>query len=256
MVEPLDGLRKVPALRSTAAGWRFLALLAIIGGAILIARFTPVGDYVSREGAVAFLEVVREARWAPALFVAFYATAAALATPGSALAMVGGAVFGIWPGFGLNMLGATIGAVLAFLLSRWLGRDFVAARMKGRAETLGRRLGEAGFRTILMLRLVPFVPYNALNYAAALTGIRVREYALATAIGIIPSAFVYTYFADALVAGSIADQRGALVHAVIAGLLITALALLPAALRRQARNRAIRRRTSRSISEKNRRSVE
>ncbi|MGH7476298.1 MAG: TVP38/TMEM64 family protein [Longimicrobiales bacterium] len=218
--------------RQRGSGWRFLALVVLLVAALLALRLTPLGEYATREGALRLLEQIRGARGAPLIFIGMYTMAAALALPGSVLTLAGGAVFGLWPGVAYNLIGATLGATLAFLLARWLGRGFVAERLGGRVAELDRAVGQRGFRTIFVLRLIPLVPFNALNYGAGLSAVRPSAYVLATALGIVPGTAVYTYFADAVLAGSLEAERDALVHILIASALLILLAVLPLAWRR------------------------
>ncbi len=218
-----------------AAGWRFAALLVGLLAIAAAIWLTPLGALASRTRALALLAAIR--RWptpgvAPLVFVAVYTVATALALPGSALTLAGGALYGLWPGLLLNWAGAMLGATLGYLLARRLGRDFVARRLRGRAAALDEGAGRHGFRTILLLRLIPLVPFTALNYAAGLSAVRPRDYLAATAIGILPAAFAYTYFAEAILAGSLEARRSAYLHVLLAGGLLVALSLLPVVWRR------------------------
>ncbi|MDX1387503.1 MAG: TVP38/TMEM64 family protein, partial [bacterium] len=91
-----------------------------------------------------------------------------------------------------SLLSATAGASLAFLLSRYLGRDFVVKVTHGRVQKFDEKIGEHGFYTVLYLRLVPLFPFNILNFSLGLTKVKFREYFLGTLLGMIPGAFVYT----------------------------------------------------------------
>jgi uncharacterized membrane protein YdjX (TVP38/TMEM64 family) len=221
-----------PGAAGGGAGRRFGLLVAgllLVGLAIWL---TPLGALVSRERALALLTAVRQWPLAPLVFVLIYALAAGLALPGSALTLAGGAIFGVWPGLALNWAGATLGSAIAFLLARHLGREYVSRRLGGRIAALDQNAGRHGFLTILFLRLVPLVPFNALNYGAGLSSIGLRDYVLATGIGILPGAFAYTYFAAAILAGSLEARHSAYLHMLLAGGLLLLLSLLPLAWRR------------------------
>lgn len=211
---------------------KLLALVAILAGAWVIVRTTALGEYVTRDGMMAALEALRSSAWAPVVFVAVYAVATALALPGSLLTIVGGAVFGFWWGFLLNSLGANIGANAAFRLSRALGREGVERIVGGRLKGLDNATAEHGFVGLLILRLIPLVPFNALNFGSGLTAMRWRDYALATLIGILPGTVVYTFFADALAQGSTGAGEAARTRLWIAGALFIALTLIPLIARR------------------------
>ncbi len=224
------------AIRSgRGAGLRLAPLLA---GLLLIALalwLTPLGALASRERALVLLAAIR--RWptpglAPLVFIGLYTLATALALPGSALTVAGGALYGLWPGVLLNWTGAMLGASLGFLLARRLGRDFVARRLKGRAAALDEAAGRHGFRAILFLCLIPLVPFGALIYGAGLSAVRPRHFLAATALGIVPVCFGYTYFAEAILAGSLEARRSAYLHVLLAGALLAVLSLLPVLWRR------------------------
>lgn len=199
----------------------------ILGGAFLITRAVdrfPLGDPRSTA------ESIRSLRAHPYVapgFVAAYVVATALALPGSALTIAGGAIFGFEQGVALNWLGATLGATLAFLLARGLGLDAVRRILGSRADRLERLTGTHGFVTVLRLRLIPLVPFNLLNFAAGLAGIRLRDYVFGTMLGLIPGTIVYTYFADALLAGITEARRTALLRLLLAGAALVALSFVP-----------------------------
>ncbi|MEP6574658.1 MAG: VTT domain-containing protein, partial [Gemmatimonadota bacterium] len=95
-----------------------------------------------------------------------------------------------------------------------------------RLGSLDRKIDADGFQGLLILRLLPIVPFNLLNYVAGLTTIPWREYASATAIGILPGTVVYVLFSDALLSGSAAAGRGALLRAGIAGMILVVFSLV------------------------------
>ncbi len=206
---------------------RLVALAAILLGAFAVVRLTPLGDYFTREGALAGIEALRGSSWAPLVFIAVYSTATALAVPGTVLTLAGGALFGTALGTLFNWIGANIGANIAYWMSRKLGRDGVQRLLGHRAAGLDRVTRDHGFKGLLTLRLIPLVPFNALNFGSGLTGISGRSYALATAVGILPGTAVYTFFADSLLQGSQEASREAWIRVLVAGLLLVALSLLP-----------------------------
>ncbi|MGH7701044.1 MAG: TVP38/TMEM64 family protein, partial [Gemmatimonadales bacterium] len=144
-----------------------------------------------------------------------------------------GALFGFWWGALLNTIGANAGATGAFWLARLLGRDGVRALVGERLSRLDRLAQGQGPMWLLRLRLIPVVPFNLLNLMSGLTAMPWRAYAAVTAIGILPGTLVYTYFADAIVAGVSGGSRTAFVRVLVAGALLVALSFLPALARRR-----------------------
>ncbi len=130
---------------------------------------------------------------APILFMLIYIIGTLFFLPGSVLTLLGGALFGpVWGTF-YNLTGATIGAMLAFLASRYLASDWVAKKTGGRMKQLINGVENEGWRFVAFTRLVPLFPFNILNYALGLTKISFTQYSLATYIFMLPGATAYTY---------------------------------------------------------------
>jgi len=109
-----------------------------------------------------------------------------------------GALFGAVWGTVLTVIGATAGATVAFVVARRLGRTRLRRRLPARAERFDGWLSRRGFVAVLYLRLVPAVPFNALNYIAGLSGVRGSDYVVATALGIVPGTIAFVALGDAL----------------------------------------------------------
>lgn len=230
-----SGVGESPASGRRGAALRLAALVLIVVGGFLAARFTPVGEYLTREGVGAAVEQLRNAPWAPVIFIAAYAVATALAVPGTVLTLAGGAVFGLAWGTLYNAVAANLGANAAFALARGLGRDAVRRLAGGDSKALARldaAVSRHGFQGLLTLRLIPLVPFNVLNFGSGLLPMKWSTYAAATAIGILPGTAVYTFFAEALLRGSQEASRDALARLFLAGGLLALLSFLPAILKR------------------------
>lgn len=170
-------------------------LIMFIALIVTVYFFTPAKHYLSGQG-------IQELRgWiddlgilAPLVFGLIYVGATVLALPGSILTITGGLVFGTIGGTAVNLISATTGACLCFLLSRYLGRDFVKKLLRNQKllDGLDQKIGEHGFYSVLYLRLIPLFPFNGLNFGLGLTRIRFVHYALASLIGMLPGCFAYT----------------------------------------------------------------
>jgi uncharacterized membrane protein YdjX (TVP38/TMEM64 family) len=216
-----------------AAVLKLLALVALVAAAALVASHAGLFDERRAGELVARVRALRDRPAAPALFVALYALASALGLPATVLTLAGGAVFGVGRGLVLNWLGAMLGALGAFVLARSLGRDAVRRLLgRRRAKALDRLAAAHGRATLFRLRVIPVVPFAVLNFGSGISGIAPRDYLVATAFGILPANFVYTYSADALVAGAGGAREEALVRVAIAAALLVALSFLPTLARR------------------------
>ena len=133
---------------------------------------------------------------APVIFLALLVAQAVLAPlPAPALAMAAGYSFGIFEGFVLTWLGALLGGVISFWISRLIGRDFVAA--SDRMQRLDRYVDEHGAITIFVLRLLPLVSFDAISYAAGLSSISFWRFFAATALGMLPGTLAFVYLGGA-----------------------------------------------------------
>lgn len=175
---------------------------------------------------------------APLLYVAFYAGFVALSLPQAIVVTItGGLLFGTLLGGALAVVGATLGAVLLFLLARTAIGDSLVRRGGPFMQKLRDGLARDGFNYLLAIRLVPVFPFWLVNLAAALGGMRLLPYAAATLIGIAPATFVFASIGagigTVLAAGGQPDLSVVLslpVLGPLAGLAI--LSLLPVAWRR------------------------
>lgn len=162
----------------------------------------------------------------PLLFMALYAVATVLFLPGSVLTLAGGALFGPLWGTLYNLTGATLGALLAFLVARYLAADWVQARLAGRLGRLIRGVEAEGWRFVAFARLVPLFPFNLLNYGLGLTRIPLLQYLIASALCMLPAAFAYTYLGH-VGREALAGEAGLVQKGLLALGLLAAVAFLP-----------------------------
>jgi uncharacterized membrane protein YdjX (TVP38/TMEM64 family) len=167
------------------------------------------------------------------LFILIYAFATVLGLPGSPFTLAAAILFGFWKGLIAVLIGANAGAALAFLCARYLARDWIEKRVKARVTlaNFDQAIKRSGWRIVLLLRLAPIFPFNALNYALGLSGISFRDYLIATIIGIIPGTIAYIYvgslIGDLAKIGAERSERTPLEWAVsIVGLFATAAAVI------------------------------
>jgi uncharacterized membrane protein YdjX (TVP38/TMEM64 family) len=165
----------------------------------------------------------------PLVFVLVYAVLTVALVPGTLVTVVAGAAFGAVWGSVLAVVGASLGAIAAFAIARRAGRERVERRLGDRLTRVDGWITGRGFLTVLNLRLIPVVPFSLLNYAAGLSGVRPRDYVLATVIGIVPGTVAYVALGD-----SISDPTSAgFLLSVAAVLVLTGIGVL--AQRRAAR---------------------
>lgn len=128
---------------------------------------------------------------APAPVVAVFASAVLVVglVPRTFLALVAGLVFGPVAGAAYIILGASIGALAAFGVGRWLGRDFIAVQR--RLARFDGWLADRGVLGVVTVRLLPIAPFGLTSYAFGTSGVRLTAFALGTLVGMVPTSFVY-----------------------------------------------------------------
>lgn len=137
--------------------------------------------------------------WAPVMYALVYLASAPLPFFAAAISAVGGLLFGTLRGAIFTILVSTLAALIPFLLARRLGAGWVAERMKGRkVETFYHQSGgKNGFLFVMMLRLLPIVPWEVQSYLSGLTRVSTTNFLLATLLGGIPSSFAFSFLGDA-----------------------------------------------------------
>ena len=176
-------------------------LIALLGLAVA-ATSLPVADWLS--AFFAWVQANPTISWA--VFVVFYICGVVLMLPGSLLTLGAGYLFGLGYGFVLVSFASTVGATCAFVVGRFLARDWVAGKLGNmpRFSALDRAVGEKGALVVLLTRLSPAFPFVLLNYALGLTQVPLRTYVLVSWLGMIPGTLLYVYL------GSIAQNLTAL----------------------------------------------
>ena len=218
--------------------------LALFLAALLALYLSGAGEYISfatlrtnldtLQGFIAAHRLV-----SLLLLVVLYAGLAAFSFPAMSLVSVAaGLLFGLWTGFVGVFLGAVTGATALFLIVRTALGDALRRRAGPWLARFERGFRKDEFHYLLALRLIPVFPFWVVNIAPALLGMRLRNFILATAIGIIPGTFVYVWVgqgaAETIRLGGAVDPAQLLLQPHILGPLIALalLSLLPVALRR------------------------
>ncbi|KAF0170992.1 MAG: Uncharacterized protein FD162_3281 [Rhodobacteraceae bacterium] len=170
-----------------------LILVAAVAGAVFLRdqlNFAALAQ--NRQALLAFRDA--NLMLASVGFVTAYIIIVALSLPGATIAtLTGGFLFGMFPGTLYNVVGATIGAVGIFLAARAGFGAAMANRMtSGAPARVKAALQENQWSALLIMRLVPVLPFFVANLIPAFVGIRLVPFALTTLVGILPGALVFT----------------------------------------------------------------
>lgn len=156
-------------------------------------------DFLAASRDMLKAEAARHGVLAPVAFAAVYAVAVAFSFPAaSVLTIVSGFLFGWLLGGVLAIIAATLGAAALFLAARSALGGALRERAGGFAARLGEGFRRGAFLYLLALRFAPFLPFWIVNIVPALFGVRLRTYAGATFLGIMPGAFAYAWLGEGL----------------------------------------------------------
>lgn len=186
---------------SMPARWKRVLSITTIACLVVAAwRFDASALLRSALDAIAGLGI-----WGPVIFAVLYVVATVLFLPGSILTLGAGVVFGVVKGVLIVSVSATLGATAAFLVGRYLARPAIARRIDGnpRFKSIDQAVAREGWKIVGLTRLSPVFPFNLLNYAFGVTHVSLRDYVLASWIGMMPGTVMYVYLGS--LAGNLAS---------------------------------------------------
>ena len=190
--------RSVP--KSRAPMLKVLGVAAVIGSVVVLSQFVDVrgviGDVMERIEGLGFLGVLA--------FIGLYVVACIFFLPGSVLTLGAGAIYGLFRGTLLVSVASMAGATVAFLIGRYLAREWVGNKIAGNAKfkAIDEAVAREGWKIVGLIRLSPAFPFSLLNYAFGVTRVSFRDYFFASWIGMLPGTVMYVYLGS--LAGSLA----------------------------------------------------
>ena len=204
---------------------KFITLIAFVVVVFLSVRFLGLGEYLDQERLSEWIDSF--GIWGPVVYIVFYTFAPSLMLPGLPITVIGGVLFGpVW-GIVYASTGGTLGAGVAFLVSRYMGREWVEGFLKGRSsrwQELDEEVERQGWKIVAFTRLIPLFPFNMLNYAFGLTKIKFSHYLAASYVFMMPGAAAYVVFSSSLLdllKGKVSPEF------IVGVLLVIAVSLIP-----------------------------
>jgi uncharacterized membrane protein YdjX (TVP38/TMEM64 family) len=178
---------------------KLVIILILLGILITISQHFPIQKNL--QSSLAWVKNL--GNLAPIIFIIIYNLATIFLIPGSILTLGGGFLFGIFWGSVYVFIAATIGATFAFIIGRYLTRDWVYKQIEKRPkfQAIDQAVAKEGWKIVFLTRLSPVFPFNLLNYAFGITQVSLRDYILGS-VGMIPGTIMYVYIGS--LAGSIA----------------------------------------------------
>jgi len=180
-----------PRKPRSALKWKVVLGIMLTAALVAGARHFHIQDLLS-----AVLDWIRGlGTMAPLIFVVVYILATVLFLPGSVLTLGAGALFGVVKGSIVVSISATLGATAAFLVGRYLARSWVEKKIEGNDsfKAIDETVAREGWKIVGLTRLSPIFPFNLLNYTYGITNVSLRDYFLASWVGMLPGTIMYVY---------------------------------------------------------------
>lgn len=199
-VEPDELFDYVVAPDQQPFAYRHLMkILLLIAGVLILAavwRWTPAGEWLNMESALAAGEWIRRQPLSPVLVPVTYILGGMVAFPITLMIIVTVIVFGPWWGLFYALAGSTLSALVVFGTGRLLGRQAVHRFAGSLLNRLSRKLSGSGLIAVITFRVVPVAPFSVINLIAGVSGIRLRDFAMGTFIGMLPGVLAIVFLAD------------------------------------------------------------
>ena len=203
--------------RPPLRGLLSILLLAAMGAVLWLS----LGRELGVSGTVTALRAQSGHWWAVPLYFVLYALLDILFIPTQLLSIAAALMWGWARGGTIELFAATLGAIPPYRIARTTFREWIAEKLQ-KHQRASAVLEREGFTLLLLLRVVPLIPYTPLNYVAGLTSVPLSRYVLATFIGLIPSTYIFAWFVQAIADG-VVEPRDAALRAVAAGAAFAAL---------------------------------
>jgi len=170
---------------------RGVAIIAVIAAFLWAFRHFNISQRLDQ-----FVEFIPQlGLWAPVVFIILYALGTVLFVPGSALTLGAGAIFGVVKGTMIVSVASVLGATLSFLIGRYFARQLIEKKLEKNQtfKAIDDAVAEEGWKIVGLTRLSPIFPFTLLNYGYGITKVSLKDYLLASWIGMLPGTVMYVY---------------------------------------------------------------
>ncbi len=174
------------------------ALLAVVCLVAAVWTLTPLREHLTVEDFVEAADALEDMPFAPLVVIAIYVIGTFVLVPLTVTVAATGVIFGAWPGLAYAFGGSMLAAYLSFLVGKLVGGEKLRRLAGARVDALSRKVARKGVRAVLAIRLVPVAPFVVVNLVAGASAIRLRDYMLGTALGMLPGILIKVVFVDQL----------------------------------------------------------
>lgn len=192
------------------------AVLKVTGIIELLADFEKFQAFIEDAGALGYI-----------IYLLLYIVVAVFSLPASIITIAGGIVFGPTKGALLALTGGTLGASAAFLVARYVARDFIVEKFgKNKIfQKIEQGVEKNGKDFLILTRLVPVFPYNIQNYAYGITNINLLMFTSISFVTMAPGAFIYAYMAGEIAVNGVSMKL--FIQLIAAGIILFGVSQIP-----------------------------
>jgi phospholipase D1/2 len=201
-----------------------LLTLAVLAGGVIALYFSPLRAYITKAHIKDLITWLRDLWYGPLVLIGLYAAGCVFAIPASVFVIAAGVIWGWKLGAVYAITGGMLGAIASYFVGGFLGEGLLE-KFGSAGHAVRRQVENAGFTSMLIVRLIPGPPFAVWNYAAGIARMRFRDYFWATLLGVIPSHIVFTYCADSLVNGTMTQGDALRRLAIVCALLLALIAI-------------------------------
>ena len=195
MVKPLTTMKQP---RNPRQFLKLVILAGLLFGAYAFLSDLDLGETFNPQRIVEYLDTWGP--WGPLVFMVMMATAVVVSPiPSLPLDLAAGAAFGPWLGTTYAVVGAEVGAILSFLIGRFLGKDLISRWLNMNVVFCEKCSDHHLIGIVFLARLLPVFSFDLISYGAGLTNMSLKAFALVTLVGMIPPTFALTYFGSAVI---------------------------------------------------------
>jgi len=215
-----------PAGPPTPPPWRRISIALVLAlTMVVIVWFSPLREWIDPVRVTEWLRAAGSSWWAPLVFLGVYVIFSLTFVPVLPLAVAAALTWGWFWGGMIELVVAIVAAVPPYMIARSTASSWIEQKMKERFGINYDRVRIRATSTLFLLRLIPVLPFSAVNYLSGLAAIRPLPYMVATSIGMIPSVFIFTYFVDAVASAELSWGEAS-IRMIAAGIGLGALFIL------------------------------
>lgn len=210
----------------TPPPWRRISIALVLAlTMVVLVWFSPLRGWVDPVRVTEWLRAAGSSWWAPLVFLGVYILFSLTFVPVLPLAVAAALTWGWFWGGIIELIAAIVAAIPPYLIARSTASSWIEQKMKERFGINYDRVRIRATSTLFLLRLIPVLPFSAVNYLSGLAAIRPLPYLVATAVGMIPSVFIFTYFVDAVASAEL-SWEAASIRMIAAGIGLGALYII------------------------------